>query len=70
MTLFIAGEPGPGPAAQTTALAREAVHALQRFSELSVNKQAALLRVFAAAVAAAAPDPVARGVGRGDNGSA
>jgi transcriptional regulator with XRE-family HTH domain len=70
VTLFIAGEPGPGPAAQTTALAREAVHALQRFSELSVNKQAALLRVFAAAVAAAEPDPVARGVGRGDNGSA
>ncbi len=69
VTLFIAGEPGSRRAGQTLALVRKAVHALQRFSELSVNKQAALLRVFAAAVTAAEPDPVSRGVGRGDNGS-
>ena len=65
VTLFIAGEPGSGPAGQTLALVWMVVHALQRFSELSVNKQAALIRVVVAAVTAAGPGPVARGGARG-----
>ena len=58
LTLFIDGaEPGahpePPPARAPTSLARECVDALRTFSELSVTKQAALMRVFVAAVAAA-----------------
>ncbi len=62
LTLFIAeatpATTAPGTAAQApTALARDCVRALRDFSRVSVTKQAALMRVFSAAVTAAEPDP-------------